>query len=724
MMHWVGMLTLFPIYAVTSIAFVFSGICVCLALTSYPDRVGSLYAADLAGAAVGCLLLPVVLSWFGGPTAVIAAALVAASGAACFALADKRKLVVAAVANTILIAVLIPFNLQHHFLSLVWVKGEQERPVLYEKWNSFSRLRVIDDGDKPLGWGVSMYLPPRFAGVKQLRLDIDASAATTLTKSDGDVSKIGSLAYDVSSCVHYLRPKANVAVVGVGGGTDILSALFFNQRSVVGIELNHDILDLLTNKYGDYTGHLDRNPRVRLVEDEARSWLSKSREKFDIIQISLIDTWAATSAGAFALSENSLYTKECWKLLVDHLSDHGILSCSRWYYRDRQEECYRLLELAKTALIEAGITDDPRKHIILMTNLVPDKSGYVADAGIGNLMLSKEGFTDADVQAAEFVAKAKHFRILLSPQSANDPAMGEILSANGERFVAAYPLNISAPTDDSPFFFQLARLTDWSQQIVNARTPGQYINLIAITSLCILLLTVVFLTALSIIVPLVLTRGKFSLKLASPHLIYFSSIGFAYMLVEISQIQRMSVFLGHPTYGLLVVLFTLLLSSGLGSLSTQWLLPAVDQSGNAGNPSTSALRWLTAILLALPVFTLLTPPVIQAFCGAPNAVRIATAVAILSPMGFLMGGAFPLGMRVSCERLSALTPWFWGLNGAASVLASVLAVVLSIGFGITVTCFAGIGFYVLALLSMLAIGRQHAAPEPALDEAAASEALS
>ena len=193
-----------------------------------------------------------------------------------------------------------------------------------------------------MGWGLS----PTFVddpNVQQYGPSIDTGAATVLTHYSGKPEEIAHLKYDVTNLAHWVRSPANVLVMGVGGGRDLLSALAFDQRHVTGVEINGQILHAVNDVYGNFTGHLDKNPRITMVNDEARSYVTRSNERYDIIQMSLTDTWAATSAGAFALSENSLYTVDAWKTFLDHLTPNGLLAVSRWYYVSEPTEVYRLV---------------------------------------------------------------------------------------------------------------------------------------------------------------------------------------------------------------------------------------------------------------------------------------------------------------------------------------------------------------------------------------------
>lgn len=726
-------------YAALSIPFVFSGIVVSLALTRFPSQVGGLYAADLAGAAAGCLAVGPVLKFTDAPTAVLATGAVAAAAAWLFAASgpsagDARPskepssrasgglrrvcagLALALGAGTAAHGVAARHNAA--WLRPIWVKGQYEARPLVEKWNSFSRIRVIGDAEKyvrPSGWGLSSALPPGRAA-RELHLDIDSYAGTELTRFWGDTAAVDHLKYDVTNIAHYLRPDSRVIVVGTGGGRDILSALAFNQRSVTGVEINDATLALVNGRFGDFTGHLDRDPRVRFVNDEARSYIARLTDRADLIQISLIDTWAATASGAFVLTENSLYTVDAWRIFMSHLAPRGILSVSRWYYAARPGEVYRLASLASTTLMQMGVSR-PGDHFAIVR---ARPAGADAPDGIGTLLVSRDPLSDADLDALEAVAARMRFEIVQSPRHSADPTFAAL--ADGVRLaatVADYPLNIGAPTDDRPFFFHMLRLRD---VIRPARWHDQGIvqfNMTAVGVLGILFAIVLVLTASCIVLPLVLARPRPDLSMAPEHLLFFCAIGFGFMLVEMSQVQRLAIFLGHPVYSLSVVLFSLLLSSGAGSLSTSGVTwRSADASGRdeegAGrsrddesafharaNGRRGAVVRLGLLVLVLMAFGVLTPVLVHRFEAASTPARILLSVATLLPIGFFMGMAFPLGMGRALASAPALAPWLWGVNGAASVCASVLAVVIALGAGISASFWAGTACYVAALAALL-----------------------
>lgn len=687
-------------YAVIAVPFVFSGICVSLALTKFPEHVGRLYAVDLAGAACGCIVTIWALELTDGPTAVVVVAALAALGSLLFALDTTSTRLRRGAATSCAVLVLFGFantalaGESSGLVRLVWVKSELEEAGLYEKWNSFSRIRV--DGtperlQRPSGWGLSAAYPLD-KKVRELSIQIDAAAATVLTRFTGDLSELEHLKYGVTNVGHYLRPQSNVLVVGVGGGRDVLAALAFDQQSIVGVELNGAIIDVVNDRFGDYTGHLDRHPKVTFVNDEARSYIARTDEKFDIIQLSLIDTWAATAAGAFVLSENGLYTVEAWRSFMHHLTPRGLLTVSRWYSGNPPREMYRTAMLASSVLLACGV-EDPSRHIAVIRRML---SGGDADTanGMGTILVSREPFTEEDIDRLTREVERLQFDLVFSPRNSMDGTLTRIASGRDlDAFTAGYCVNIAPPTDESPFFFHMLRLRDVFDSDLWGRGSRGDVNLKAVIVLGIALVTVFVLTALCILLPLLFTADRPALRGAGPLFLFFMSIGLGFMLIEISQMQRLIIFLGHPVYGLSVVLFAVLLGGGLGSATTQRV--------GARGQTTAAVGRLLALLLVLLIVGLATWPVIRQFEASVTAVRVAVAVALVFPIGFFMGMAFPLGMQLAARRSEAITPWLWGINGAMSVTASVLAVAIALTFGVSASFWVGFGCYALAAASFI-----------------------
>ncbi len=488
-----------------------------------------------------------------------------------------------------------------------------------------------------------------------------------------------------TNIVHHIRPGGSVLIIGAGGGRDVLSALSMGQQKVRAVEMNQNILSTVNSRFGDFSGHLDRNPKVTFVNDEARSYIARTDERFDVIEASFIDTWAANAAGGLALTENSLYTVEAWKLFLGRLTPNGILSVSRWYVQDMPAEAYRLTSLAAAALRSDGV-GEPREHILLIGNLRNDIGERPGLLGAVTMLVAKRPFFSADVDGVEAIAKQMQFGIVVSPRFALDPVFAALASGgNPSAELKSLQLNVSPPTDDSPFFFYvkpfryLFRSSAHEKSASFDRRSGELV--------IVLLLTVTCLTVFFVLIPIVRTQNKKTLWDSAPLLVYFAAIGLGFMLVEVSQMQRLIVFLGHPTYALSVVLFTLLLSGGLGSYTTLGL----------SKPSTGPAARLLVLLIVLLLFGLLTPHAIAVFGSSTTPLRIIVAAGILLPLGFFMGMAFPLGLKVATGPLDGLMPAFWGINGATSICASILAMAIAMNAGISIAFWTGFWCYAVAV---------------------------
>jgi len=340
--------------------------------------------------------------------------------------------------------------------------------------------------------------------------------------------------------------------------------------------------------------------------------------------------------------------------------------------------------------MRSGIKN-PRRHIVIVKQMA---SAGAAPVGIATMLVSRAPFSEEDIDTVEAVARRMEFDVVLSPRGAADEAFTTLASGGDlDGFLARFPVNIAAPTDDSPFFFHTLRL----QHVFNRARSGQEfdnINMKAVSVLGSLLIAVMLLTALCIVVPLALTTDRTALRGSTPLLVFFGGIGLGFMFVEISQMQRLIILLGHPTYSLSVVLFSLLLSSGAGSYLTRKVTPGAT----LGPPA-----WMLFVLVGiLVIFGLVSPGVVRAWEGAVTWVRILLVVGMLAPVGLFMGMAFPLGMRLAAGgRAQALTPWLWGINGAAAVCASVLAVVIALHTSISAAFWTGVGCYVTAVLAFI-----------------------
>lgn len=702
---------------VISVPFVCSGVVVALALTRFPDRVNRLYAADLIGAGLGCVLLVAAFDVLDGPSLVVAIAALACAGALLLAFdAGLRRGQVVSVLCVVCLGLLAGGNAYRHdrgdpFIRIVWAKEQKDPLHRVDRWNAFSRVTV--DGDEGVlvpagGYGASHRLP---AGtmVEDLSVVIDGAASTSITGYTGDEAETDFLRYDITNLGYYAHEgDCRTVTIGVGGGRDVLSSLEFGCQHVTGIEINNSIIDLLTDQFGEFSGHLDQDPRVDLVNDEARSWLTRSDEEFDQIQISMIDTWAASAAGAFALTENSLYTTDGWHTFLDRLAPGGTLSVSRWYQMpsfSEPFEAFRVASLASEVLHQRGVTD-PRDHVLIYEGPV---NGF--DTSAATFLVSPDPFTDETLATIAETAEYMGFRPVLTPTEAADPRFADIVAPGGPSAgIAQFDQDLSPPTDDRPFFFQMAELGTF------LRGEGLADNLIFRPVLVLTMLAgvVLLLAAVCIGGPLVAMGRGTRHRGRIPFYGYFAGIGLGFMLIEFSQLQRLSTFLGHPTYALTVVLFTVLLFSGIGSV-------VAERITDPDRPR-SLLVPVGALVVALFCFGLATEPVMASFAGSTTPVRIAASVGLLAPLALLMGMPFSIGMRAAGTDGEAPTAFLWGINGAMSVVASVLGALMAMFFGITVTFAAGAATYAAAAACLALIVRALLArSRPGTDEAPGTE---
>ena len=675
-----------------ALPFFFSGIVVSLALTRSPYPVGVVYGIDLLGAALGCLGALTLLNLVSGPSAVLWIAVLIAAGGLSFAgaglgdvphdrpvagrLFRYRGIVLAG------LAILAAANSVLEGVRPTVVKDQIEHPATtaYEKWNSFSRITVGQLGMmSPVLWGPSPRYVPTF--LEQRWMNIDGGAGTAVYRFSGDLNELAFLRYDVTNLAYAIPGLQSGAVIGVGGGRDLLAARLFGVSEVVGVEINPIFIDLLTRRFANDTA-IARVPGINFEVDEARSWFARTKRSFDVIQMSLIDTWAATGAGAFTLSENGLYTVEAWRIFLERLTPEGVFTVSRWYAPGEVNETGRMVSLAIATLQSLGAAD-PKRHLFMAA------SGQVA-----TLVMSRSPLSDQALAALRQAADTYQFTILLNAQGqAASPLLESIVSAPDgialARATEASYLDLSPPTDARPFFFnqlRLGRLLDQDVFALASRAGVYGGNLSATLTLAILILISAILVAATIIVPLRSTASTGPFAQIGAGTLYFGLIGIGFMMAEIGLLQRISVFLGHPVYALSIVLFSLILSTGIGSLVSERF--SLDSSARL-------IGWsiLTSLyLLLLPVWL---PDILHRLESAGLLVRAGLAVLVLSPAGFLMGFGFPTGMRLVSAIDKKPTPWFWGINGAAGVLAASVAVLTSIEFGIDTTLRIGAICYLL-----------------------------
>ena len=654
---------------VLAIPFVISGTVVTIALTRTAAPIGLLYGADLVGAAAGCLAIVWLLDRSDITSTAFATGACCAAAAWCFARYAGRAGVAPAVMGVMLAAGAVANATSDRPLGVLYPKDQwlwlRDDIVEYSKWNAHSFVTVWKPMPKPPQyWGAGSNAPEITVSIAHA--NIDGQAGTAITQWDGDPESLDWVQYDVSALPYHLR-RGRAGVIGVGGGRDVLTAIRFGSPSITGIEINDAMLGAIRGPYRDFA-RIANHPGVRLVHDEARSFLTRAGEQFDVLQMSLIDTWAATGAGAFTLSENGLYTREGWRVFLRSITPAGVFSVSRWFDPGNVSETTRLLSLGVAALIDHGVAN-PRGHLLLVTR---DK--------VATLLVSPSAFTDLDRTVLERITAESSFDLQVTPWHApSDDRFRRIADATSIDALAAATadpvFDFSPPTDRRPFFFNLLkpgaalRFTD-----VDLGSPGVMRgNLIATRTLVALGIIASVLVAAIIGWPLVRTgRPDVPAPIFRASFAYFALIGFGFMFVQIPFLQRFSVYLGHPTYAFSIVLFLMILSAGLGSLASDRL-----------DLASRVVRLIPVVVgVGALVQAALLQSAISLTVGWPLPARTAVVAAFIVPLAFVMGTCFPIGMRLLGRYSHRVTAWMWGINGACGVMGSIVAVMTSMWIGI------------------------------------------
>jgi hypothetical protein len=681
-----------------ALPFVAAGVVLTLALTRAGLSPALAYGVDLVGAALGCALVIPLLAFADAPSGILVAAALGAAGGLCFARAAEIRWPRYALL-TIGLAGLAMANRAPHGdfspLRPAWVKGlhEERNNIQWVAWNTYSRVTVDKDISlPPISWGESRLTPaPLKAPLTQRTIKIDGAAATMMAAEGNALDKHEYLDWDITSFAHRIRPRGPAAVIGVGGGRDLLAAARSGHESVVGVELNQLIVDLHEGEMRSFSRLMDV-PGVELVSDEARSWFARTDRRFSVLAMSLIDTWASTGAGAYSLSENGLYTVDAWNIFVSRLEEDGIFTVSRWWHPDSPGETGRMCAVAFELLWRRGV-EDPSQHLILL------QTGQVA-----TLLLSPTPFSKADLDLMQKEAIARGFNMLATPRKVPRIELlaelwGQKDSASLRAWADAQVLDLSPATDDRPFFFNMLRPGDWlkDRAEVDKLDVAFLGNLQATLTLVYATLVSILLTLVTIFLPLRRMSGLLP-PIGRAELIaaggYFALIGLGFMFVEIGLLSRLNVMLGHPTLSLAILLGGIILFTGLGSLLSEKL--PFDQS-------VRLRRWYPLIPFAMASLgALASGPALSGLAGAGTMTRVLGGLAVVALPALGMGLGFPLGLRLVARfgddaSRPALGPWLWGINGACGVCASGLALGCSMVWGIPVTLAIGAACYLCLL---------------------------
>ncbi len=675
------------IYFTTALPFFLSGTVVSLVISETIERVNRVYFFDLLGAATGCLLLIPLLQWFGGPSTVVSAAIFfAVAGAIWFSLAGSVKGRVFSVGLALILVAIVTYNQNHHILEPTYAKDHVLKDEFFVKWNSFSRIAVV-------------HLPDEHRD----SIVIDGDAATAIFNYDltrltpdqrRDVLEQGpALPYAV-------RPNAKTLIIGPGGGWDVARALASGSRDITAVEINPIIAQtVMQEKFPNLSHGMYLRPDVHVHVEDGRSFVRRSTDRYQVIQATLVDTWASTAAGAFALSENNLYTVDAFRDYLTHLTDDGVIAFTRWGF-DPPRESLRLISLAIEALHQLG-ESSPAAHIIV------GRYGSVGGWGAQDTVLvSRKPFSAADIAHAQTLFTAGRMEEVYVPGGPGGNQFYDLLrSPNPSEYERNYTFDISPVTDNRPFFFYTVQPRDLLQFLRHAaRDTADYkINkAVPLLFACMgvsLLATFLILAA----PPLVLGTRLPRHAGVRGFLLYFLFIGAGYILIEVALIQKFVLFLGKPVHALWVVIFSMLVSSGLGSNFSRRIL---------GKDEGRLVKLLGCIALGVALDAIAVSELLTPLVWLPFAAKVLMTVALIVPIGFLMGMPFPTALARLEEWHAPSVRWAWSLNAASSVLGSVGALVCAIYLGLVQTMIVGAVFY-LAALAVVARGRSgEPVPQP------------
>lgn len=683
-------LSFVALIALVVVPFVLSGIVIAGNLVAHVRRAGRLYFADLVGSGAGCLLAVPLLDRLGGGAGGMLAAGLAAAGAG-FAFArragSERGRLHAALATGVIV-LLGALAVAHDPLrDPFYLPNAKVYPKVPREWILERRcgsLACVDFVENPVHLGI-WGLAKTYAGAppEQIGVVIDAWAITSIFGAASDPAIYEALP---PTLVHRARralgaPTRNMLVIGAGGGVDVRSALHFGVERVEAAEIDGIIVDAVRGRWDAFSGGLYRRPEVALSVAEGRHYLRSSSKRFDVIQLSGVDTFAATQAGAFALSENYLYTVEAMKEYLDHLEPGGILTMTRWLY-DPERQTIRLAVIADRAMREMGLDGAASRMVVVSVRTGEGKEGFSV------IFFRREPFSPVELATFRGQAEADGFEMAWSPDGRTAPNefTAYFGAADKERFVDAYPYRIDANTDDRPFFFEYNKLS----RVLTSR--DHFFG--AAGGMMLLFVTLALVLAAG--APLAWLAGRGSRedgaappRMSMPWVAYFLALGLGFIAIETVLVSRFILYLGHPVYALSVILCALLAASGAGSFASERLV--------GGRPSRLA-GCLVAVAALLAGYQLVLGPVFSATLGAPLPLRIAVTAALVSVPGFLMGTAFPSGLARAPEG-AARSPWVsfaWALNGYASVAGTVVAMIVAIESGFTVVLLLGAACYAVA----------------------------
>ena len=655
---------------VVGLPFVGAGLAVAAALAQRGPRLHGVYGQVLVGSGLGAALTPVLLTLWSAPAALVLIGALGIAGAAC--LSGRRGAAIAVLVAGLAATALVDAR---GWAEVPLVRGRYEPNLLAVRWSPLSRVAAypLAPGEVARPFGLS----PAYRGAvpPQIGLVVDDSGYTNLYEGAAARSNPEYFRSNLVSLAWHLRPGARSLVVGPGGGKDVWVALSFPETRVHAVEINPQVVEMVQGVFAPFTARPYSDPRVRLSVADARTLVARERERYGVIEASAVFGRMPPAAGAFTLSEDFLHTREALDGYWKRLSPRGILSITLFAYERRAP---RLVALVRDLLDRAGVAR-PEDHVRV-----------VGDRGLVNVMVGKAPFGPEDDRLLRETSGRLRFRIL-HPVSEGSPSLLQNLLRTDDLpgFLRGLPYDISPPTDDRPFFYYTLRAGDF---LGPARSLAGFDNQGALVLRAALVL-LAGLTGAGLVLPVLLGRGVPRTGLAP--LVYVALVGAGYMLVEIGVLKRLSLFVGHPVAAAVAVLTAFLLGSGLGSLA----------SGRAVRTRRRLVAALGAAVVLVAAWALAAPAWLRPDLPLGAPARGILAAAALLPLAFVLGIPFPAGMGLLGTGAGRLVPWCWAVTGAAGVLGSLLALLVAMHGGYTLTLGLGAALYAAAGLLAPALRR-------------------
>jgi len=693
-------------YLALAAPFFFSGLALGYLLTKFPASAGTTYAVNLLGSAAGCVLALLAPPLLGGAGMVsLSAALTAFAAALPILRTRPVRLSAAAGASALLIFTLFDIGsrfsggagiaaLALHispYKSLSYALQYPRAAVIQQSWNAFSRVDLVRSGGIHSVPGLSYrYLQP-LPSMDGLLVDGDDLNPVPRIDTDSAFT-----AYLPGAVAYQLRPQGAALILEPRGGLDILTAVTLSSGKVTAMEVNPLIIA---------AAPIYSHPRVDVFAESERSFLQRTQAKYDVVMLSLTSSYHPVQSGAYTLAEDYRYTVESFDDVLAHLNSDGLLVATRWLQNPPSEDL-RLFALAVSALESSG--GDPRSQIASFrgyntaTDVIKNSPFTAEELSEIRDFTAQRAF---DLTYLPGIRSDETNKYNILPDSVYYQTYLQLLNANPrEAFYANYEFDVRPPSDDQPFFGHYFKWAQTPQILAELGKSWQPFGGAGYFVILALLILAVFTASLLILAPvLILKRSRPDpSKSQSPfllrNLVYFGLLGFAFLFVEIPLLQRFILYLGQPAYAITAVLFSLLLFSGIGSRLSRRI------------PLLAVLAALFVLILAAP---LLLPPLFSSTLGFPLTVRLGITALCLAPLGFLMGIPFPAGIRIlisgqsqsQAEEPDRSISWIWAVNGAASVIAPILAALLALSFGFSSVLRVGALCYAGALITALALLR-------------------